>query len=97
MIQKMLRRIVCAGAVLGFVLASAPVAPATEIAAPTPSSIAQANGTGGWGSLLACGICTGVALAIIAAGPEAIILYVNTPGNAAWAVTCVTSCYAALS
>jgi hypothetical protein len=59
-----------------------------------PVAVARSGEAGrGWGSMLACSACVIGAGVVIAGGPGAILLAVNTPGSAVAVLACASSCY----
>jgi hypothetical protein len=108
MANGFIRRFACVAALIGLGVASAPpvdAAPATAVVVSTGSSpVAHAvtanrlvpRETGrGWGSMIACAACAVGAGVVIAGGPGAILLAVNTPGSAVALFACAASCYEA--
>ena len=91
MMKGILRRIVCAGALLALSVATSPgMNPAATIA--TPATAANVPGEG-WGSALACAACLVGAGLVVVGGPGSILIAVNTPGSAVAAAACVSACY----
>ena len=67
-------------------------------AASTPIAAATASQSGrGWGSLIACAGCAIGAGFILAGGPGAILIAVNTPGSSIALLGCAATCYEALA
>ena len=97
MIQKMLRRIVLAGALLATATATTPAREVLVPNAAAETSVAAVNGNGSWLSMLGCTGCVIGAAAIAFGGPGAILIAVNAPGGLAAAATCVGACYAAFN
>jgi len=107
---KTLGRLAFVIAMIGVSAASAPgvqfVSAATSVssadASPIarsqqPAAVARSGDAGrGWGSMLACSACILGAGVVIAGGPAAILIAVNTPGSAVAVLACASSCYDAL-
>ncbi len=58
----------------------------------TPTDL---SGRGGWGEIALCIGCGATAIAIIAAGPIAVIAAAETPGSGIAAAGCAAACIAA--
>ncbi|MFI5244205.1 MAG: hypothetical protein ACHQQR_03190 [Gemmatimonadales bacterium] len=94
---------------LGLGVASSPRVEAASVAAATQAAatvhanhaasslttaVGKPNPTGkGWGAALTCAGCVVGAGFILAGGPGAIIVAVNTPGSAIALLSCVAACY----
>jgi hypothetical protein len=109
MTNGFIRRFACVAALIAMGVASAPpieAAPAaTATVATGGSGVAHAAAvtrlasreTGrGWGSMIACAACAVGAGAVIAGGPGAILIAINTPGSAVALMACAASCYEAI-
>ena len=103
MIKGIFRKLTCLAALAAFGVASAPrvqAAPAVSAAAGASSSsaatvtVVPATGRG-WGSIFACAGCAVAAAVVVAGGPGAILVAINTPGSAIAAMACAASCYEA--
>jgi hypothetical protein len=107
MANGFIRRFACVAALIGLGVASAPpigAAPAAAVVATTGSAITHAvsanrsaaRETGrGWGSMIACAACAVAAGAVLAGGPGAVLIAINTPGSAVALLACGASCYEA--
>jgi hypothetical protein len=93
MMRKILRRAVCAAAVLALGIATSPLVNAAPVRPVAVDSQVIGNG---WGTLLACAACTAGAIAVVSGGPGAIAVAINTPGGAQVLLACTASCYDAL-
>lgn len=79
-------------------VAPAPASIGHANAVSTPVAAAAATQTGrGWGSMIACAGCAIGAGFILAGGPGAILIAVNTPGSSIALLGCVATCYEALA
>jgi hypothetical protein len=95
MARTFLRKIVCASAILGLGIATAPpILPAEAAVAAVPPNTATASGRG-WGSMIGCAACFVGGAAIAAGGPASVLIAVNTPGSAIAALACAGACYEA--
>ena len=110
MVGKTLGRMAFVMAMFGASAASAPAVSLVSAASPAVSTVSATSGAHrqqatpvarsieagrGWGSMIACSACllgTGV---VIAGGPAAIIIAVNTPGSAIAMLACAATCYEA--
>ena len=103
-----LRRIACAGAMLGLGIASSPRLQAANVApiavaaasanhampAQAASTPVNANVTGeGWGAMIGCAACVVAAGMTLAGGPVAIAIAVTAPGSAIALLACAAVCY----
>jgi hypothetical protein len=107
MANGFIRRFACVAALIGLGVASAPrieAAPAAAVVATTGSGVthsvsatrlAAREAGSGWGSMIACAACAVGAGVIIAGGPGAILIAINTPGSAVALLACGASCYEA--
>jgi hypothetical protein len=109
MISPILRRIACAGAILGLGVASSPrvqaAAAAPVMTASVNSSHTMSTATAsawrptetgrGWGSMIGCAACAVATGFIVAGGPATILVAVNTPGSAIALLACAATCYEA--
>jgi hypothetical protein len=110
MLNGVLRRIACVGAMVGLGVASSPRIPAASAApvaaatagpnhaalpATTASARAASEAGRGWGSMIACAACLLAAGVVVAGGPAGIIAAVNTPGSAIAVMACAAACYEA--
>ena len=89
--KTVLRRFVSAAAMLALASSTYPQA---EI--PVSSADVTPETGAGWAAMLSCGTCLVAGGLVLAGGPGAILLAINTPGSAIAVAGCATACYAAV-
>ncbi len=106
MTNGFIRRVACVAALIGLGVASAPrieASPATTVVVATTGStithtasatrVAARETGSGWGSMIACAACAIAAAGVVAGGPGAVLIAINTPGSAVALLACGASCY----
>jgi tartrate dehydratase alpha subunit/fumarate hydratase class I-like protein len=111
MVNGVLRRIACTGAIIGLGIASSPRAQAEAAARVAAAPVASSNAAAaaatatrapaeeigrGWGAMIGCASCLLGAGIVIAGGPAAILIAVNTPGSSIAVLGCIATCYEAV-